>query len=156
MLRQEKFGWKPLLNFLLQRWRLEFYQLALPYSLPNLIFCLKFVTSRLELQEEECDSLEKVHDIQDLKEQMNSLDCLLRELQSRKEKIDVKDKKQVSHWHQIRTVLGIRWREVKTNNLVWTFKKKKLLKYIVNFLLCQHLIRGTWFCLISLKRLLTR
>ncbi|KAG2400016.1 Kinesin-like protein [Vigna angularis] len=49
---------------------------------------------KLELQEEECDSLDKVHDIQDLKEQMNSLDCLLRELQSRKEKIDVKDKKQ--------------------------------------------------------------
>ncbi|WVZ21559.1 hypothetical protein V8G54_008881 [Vigna mungo] len=48
----------------------------------------------LELQEEECDSLEKVLDIQDLKEQMSSLDCLLRELQSRKEKIDVKDKKQ--------------------------------------------------------------
>ncbi|ESW08327.1 hypothetical protein PHAVU_009G036700 [Phaseolus vulgaris] len=47
-----------------------------------------------QLQEEECDSLEKVHDIQDLKEQMNSLDCLLRELQSRKEKLDVKDKKQ--------------------------------------------------------------
>jgi len=56
-----------------------------------------FVTSRPELQEEEYDNLEKDHDIHDLKEQMSSLDCLLRELQSRKEKIDVKDKKQVSH-----------------------------------------------------------
>ncbi|TKY74438.1 Kinesin protein BC2 [Spatholobus suberectus] len=47
-----------------------------------------------QIDEEECDSLQKDSDIQDLKEQMNSLDCLLRELQSRKEKLDFKDKKQ--------------------------------------------------------------
>ncbi|RDX86674.1 Kinesin-like protein KIN-4C, partial [Mucuna pruriens] len=47
-----------------------------------------------QLQEEDCDSPEKDSDIQDLKEQMNSLGCLLRELQSRKEKLDFKDKKQ--------------------------------------------------------------
>ncbi|XP_020212661.1 kinesin-like protein KIN-4C isoform X1 [Cajanus cajan] len=45
-------------------------------------------------QDEECESLEKDSEIQDLKEQMNSLGCLLRELQSQKEKLDFKDKKQ--------------------------------------------------------------
>ncbi|KAG5018896.1 hypothetical protein JHK87_014751 [Glycine soja] len=47
-----------------------------------------------QLQEVDCDSQEKDSDIQDLKEQMNSLGSLLRELQSRKEKLDFKDKKQ--------------------------------------------------------------
>ncbi|KAK7410467.1 hypothetical protein VNO78_01269 [Psophocarpus tetragonolobus] len=47
-----------------------------------------------QLQEEDRDSLEKDADIQDLKEQMKNLDSLLRELQSRKEKLDFKDKKQ--------------------------------------------------------------
>ncbi|KAK7351229.1 hypothetical protein VNO77_10525 [Canavalia gladiata] len=47
-----------------------------------------------QLQVKDCDGLEKDSDIQDLKEQMNSLGCLLRELQSRKEKLDFKDKKQ--------------------------------------------------------------
>ncbi|KAJ1424767.1 kinesin-like protein KIN-4C [Sesbania bispinosa] len=50
--------------------------------------------SRSQLQEENFDSLEKDFDIQDLKEQINSLGCLLRQLQSRKEKLDSKDKKQ--------------------------------------------------------------
>lgn len=45
-------------------------------------------------QEEDCDSLEKDLEIQDLKEQVNGLGSLLRELQLRKEKLDSKDKKQ--------------------------------------------------------------
>ncbi|XP_029126716.1 kinesin-like protein KIN-4C isoform X2 [Cajanus cajan] len=49
---------------------------------------------RSQSQDEECESLEKDSEIQDLKEQMNSLGCLLRELQSQKEKLDFKDKKQ--------------------------------------------------------------
>ncbi|XP_019415049.1 PREDICTED: kinesin-like protein KIN-4C isoform X2 [Lupinus angustifolius] len=45
-------------------------------------------------QEEDCDSLEKDLDIQDLKEQVNVLSDLLRELQLKKEKLDCKDNKQ--------------------------------------------------------------
>ncbi|KAE9609087.1 hypothetical protein Lal_00020564 [Lupinus albus] len=45
-------------------------------------------------QEEDCDNLEKDLDIQDLKEQVKGLSVLLRELQSKKEKLDSKDKKQ--------------------------------------------------------------
>ena len=37
--------------------------------------------------------MEKDFDIQDFKEQINGLGCLLRELQLRKEKLDSKDKK---------------------------------------------------------------
>ncbi|XP_027356855.1 kinesin-like protein KIN-4C [Abrus precatorius] len=51
--------------------------------------------SRSQVQEEDCDGLKKDFDIQDLKEQINSLGCLFGELQSRKEKVDFKDKKQV-------------------------------------------------------------
>ncbi|XP_061372081.1 kinesin-like protein KIN-4C [Gastrolobium bilobum] len=50
---------------------------------------------RFPLQEDDCDSPDKDSDIQDLKEQVNSLSCLLRELQLRKEKPESKDKKQV-------------------------------------------------------------
>ncbi|CAL0305601.1 unnamed protein product [Lupinus luteus] len=49
---------------------------------------------RSSSQEEDCDSLEKDLDIQDLKEQVNVLSDLLRELQLKKEKLDCKDKKQ--------------------------------------------------------------
>ncbi|KAK7282894.1 hypothetical protein RIF29_12001 [Crotalaria pallida] len=45
-------------------------------------------------QEEDCESLEKDLDIQDLKEQVKGLSGLLRELQLQKEKLDSKDKKQ--------------------------------------------------------------
>ncbi|MED6202270.1 hypothetical protein PIB30_103639 [Stylosanthes scabra] len=50
---------------------------------------------RSEFPVEETDSFEKEVDIQDLKEQMNGLCCLLRELKLRKEVLDSKDKKQV-------------------------------------------------------------
>ncbi|MED6172390.1 hypothetical protein PIB30_049596 [Stylosanthes scabra] len=50
---------------------------------------------RSEFQVEETDSFEKEVDIQDLKEQMNGLGCILRELKLRKEVLDSKDKKQV-------------------------------------------------------------
>ncbi|KAK7311683.1 hypothetical protein RJT34_09973 [Clitoria ternatea] len=49
---------------------------------------------RSPLLEEDCNSMEKDDDIQDLREQMNSLGSLLRELQLQKEKSDLKDKKQ--------------------------------------------------------------
>ncbi|XP_004501648.1 kinesin-like protein KIN-4C isoform X2 [Cicer arietinum] len=50
---------------------------------------------RSQLQEEDLDSPEKdFDDIQDLKEQVNNLGCLLKELQLRKEKHDSRDKKQ--------------------------------------------------------------
>ncbi|KAL1310185.1 hypothetical protein HN51_052844 [Arachis hypogaea] len=49
---------------------------------------------RSEFQVEETDSFEKEVDIQDLKEQMNGLGCLLRELKLQKEMLDSKDKKQ--------------------------------------------------------------
>ncbi|GAU23668.1 hypothetical protein TSUD_304430 [Trifolium subterraneum] len=50
-----------------------------------------------KLQEEDLDSPEKddFDDIQDLKEQVNSLSCLLKELQLQKQKHDSKDKNQV-------------------------------------------------------------
>ncbi|KAL2339994.1 hypothetical protein Fmac_007934 [Flemingia macrophylla] len=47
-----------------------------------------------QLQDEVCDSPENDSEIRDLKVQMNSLGCLLRELQSRKETLDFKDMKQ--------------------------------------------------------------
>nr|KYP70067.1 Chromosome-associated kinesin KIF4 [Cajanus cajan] len=55
---------------------------------------IRVSATRSQSQDEECESLEKDSEIQDLKEQMNSLGCLLRELQSQKEKLDFKDKKQ--------------------------------------------------------------
>ncbi|KAG5034481.1 hypothetical protein JHK87_009391 [Glycine soja] len=47
-------------------------------------------------------------EIEMLRQEKLGLGSLLRELQSRKEKLDFKYKKQVlGHWHQIRTALGI-------------------------------------------------
>jgi hypothetical protein len=68
----------------------------------SLIWCCVstpfFVTSRSKLQEEDLDSPEKdFDDIQDLKEEVNNLSCLLKELQlqKQKQKHDSRDKNQV-------------------------------------------------------------
>jgi hypothetical protein len=79
---------------------LHFYKYAVPYIDYSLIWCCVstpfFVTSRSKLQEEDLDSPEKdFDDIQDLKEQVNNLSCLLKELQLQKQKHNSRDKNQV-------------------------------------------------------------
>lgn len=55
-----------------------------------------FITSRSELREEDLNSPTKDYDdIQDLKEQVDNLSCLLKELQLQKEKNEPRDKSQV-------------------------------------------------------------
>lgn len=61
------------------------------YCVSNLFF----VTLRSPSHEEDLDSPEKDLDIQDLKEQVNNLSSLLKELHLQKEKLNYNDKKQV-------------------------------------------------------------
>jgi len=123
MLKQEKLGWKPSLNFLLQHWRLEFYQLALPYSsLANLIFCFKFLLLQdLSYKKKNVTVWRKLMTSKIWKSKWTALIVYLENYNPERKSLTSRIGSRLSHCHQIRTVLGITQCKVKTNNSVWTF-----------------------------------